>query len=92
MIGYKSKAIKEVSRTEINGYVTVKEKIQIQVNYLGDIITLIGWNGQTRTRTYLSKEAKKLNRSWAYIDNKTKGNGFSNPTRDTKPTLETTSN
>ena len=67
MIRYGKSAIKEVSRTENNGKVTVKEKIEITVDDLGIPITLVGWNGQTRERTFLSKSWRKTLR---HIDNK----------------------
>ena len=80
--GKKANAIKVVSRVEQNGNVTVKEKIEIQVNYLGDMITMVGWNGQTRTRTFKSRNwSKKLR----YINNKGMGYAILPETTTTQP-------
>ena len=80
--GKKANAIKVISRVEQNGNVTVKEKIEIEVNFLGDMITMVGWNGQTRTRTFTSKKwAKKLR----HINNKRLGYAILPQTTSTQP-------
>lgn len=92
MIDYNlNKALEEVSRTESNGIVTVEEKIYIEHMYKGELIILVGWNGQTRKRSFLSRQSKRNNKSWSYINNKLRGTGLSNPTTDSKPTLATNS-
>ena len=89
--GKKGNAIKVISRKENNGVIKVREKIIIHTNYQGDDITLVGWNGLSRERTFLSKDLKRCNKVLRNINNKMKGTGYSNPTRDTEPTLATTS-